>query len=185
VVIEDVYALRCKHAIRTANHPFGHANLTVRDLTAQQCQLPVQISHTDNLTLCNIRVLDHDFDGTPIFIRNCRGVTVRDVTIENTAFTGPGLLLEDCDGALIDGFTLRGQTGSLANGICYRLTTRGVFSGLRISNVFAPSVKDMGILLEATGKKKGTLADYFVAGNLSRVEDRIQGPRATIVNNLP
>jgi hypothetical protein len=185
VVIEDVYALRCKHAIRTANHPFGHANLTVRDLTAQQCQLPVQISNTDNLALYNVRVLDHDFDGPPIFLRNCRGVSVRDVTVENTAFKGPGLLLEDCDGALIDGFTLRGQTDSLVSGICYRVTTGGALSGLRISNVFAPGVKGVGILLEATGKKKGTLADYLVAGNLARVEDRIQGPRATILNNLP
>jgi len=185
VVIEDVYAMRCKHAIRTANHPFGHANLTVRDLTAQQCQFPVQISNTDNLALYNIRILDHDFDGPPVSIRNCRGVSVRDVTIENTAFKGPGLLLEDCDGALIDGFTLRGQTSSLTSGLCYRLTTGGTFSGLRISNVFAPNVKDAGILLEATGKKRGTLTDYFVAGNLARVEDRIQGLRAAIVNNLP
>src|SRR5678815_5643823 len=44
VVIEDVYATKCKHAIRTANTRRGHANLTVRDLTANQCISPVQIS---------------------------------------------------------------------------------------------------------------------------------------------
>src|SRR5436190_7728039 len=48
VVIEDIFALRCKHAIRTANSRQGHSNLTMRDITADSCISPVQISHTEN-----------------------------------------------------------------------------------------------------------------------------------------
>jgi hypothetical protein len=187
VVVEDVYALRCKHAIRTSNRPLGHANLTVRDITAKECTDPVQISNTDNLSLYNVRVIDHTGNGKhyAVYLKNCQGVSVRDVTVENTGHKGPAMLVEDCDHTLIDGFTLRGRNDNLGTGIAFRLTTDRAFSGLRISNVFAPEVTDAGIILEATGKKKGTLADYIIAGNLAKVQDRIQGPRASIVNNLP
>src|SRR6185436_1290731 len=32
VLIEDIYAVRCKHALRTANSKQGHRNLTIRDV---------------------------------------------------------------------------------------------------------------------------------------------------------
>jgi hypothetical protein len=187
VVVEDVYALRCKHAIRTSNRPLGHAGLTVRDITAKECTDPIQISNTDNLSLYNVRVIDHTGDGKhcPIRITSCRGLSVRDVTVENTGHKGPALLIEDCDHALIDGFTLRGRNSNLGSGISFRLTADRAFSGLRIRNVYAPEVADAGIVLEVSGQKKGTLADYVVAGNLAKVQDRIQGSRAIIVDNLP
>jgi len=56
---------------------------------------------------------------------------------------------------------------------------------LDVSKVFAPDLTDAGIVLEATGKKKGMLADYIISGNLTRVQNRIRGQRAIIVNNLP
>ncbi len=54
VLVEDVYALRCKHAIRTSNSQQGHHNLTVRDITADSCLSPIQISNTDNVHLTNV-----------------------------------------------------------------------------------------------------------------------------------
>jgi len=110
---------------------------------------------------------------------------VRDVVVENVSVKGPALLLENCDEALVDGFSIRGPTNVLASGVCFRITTKGTFSGLRISNVSAREVADAGIVLEATGKEKGTLTDYLITGNLARVRDRIQGVRGTVVNNLP
>lgn len=184
VVIEDVYAVRCKHAIRTANSRKGHANLTVRDITAQQCTIPVQISHTANVHLSNVRVLDHDSEKPPIQIQDCQGVFVRDVVVENVVVKGPAILLENCDETLLDGFTLRGQTNTLASAVRFRLTTKETLTGLRISNVSARGLTEAGIVLDASARQPGTLTDYLITGNLATVEDRIRGERAIVTGNL-
>jgi hypothetical protein len=184
VVIENVFAVGCRHAIRTANSRKGHANLTVRDVTARQCVVPVQISHTENVHLSNVRVIDHENGKSPIELRDCRGVAVRDVLLENAAVKGAALLLENCNDVLVDGFQLRGSTNSLANAVCFRITRNELFSGLRISNVSARNTRGAGILLDAVGKEKGSLTDYIIGGNIARVDDEIRGERALITNNL-
>ncbi len=70
-------------------------------------------------------------------------------------------------------------------GVCYRITTRETYSGLRISHVSARHVAETGIVLEAVGKEKGTFTDYLISGNLARVLDQIQGERGMVVDNLP
>lgn len=185
VMIEDVYAWRCKHALRTANTRKGHANLTIRDITARQCSIPVQVSHTANLHLSNVRLLDPEGAKPSIQIQDCHGVTLRDVLVENASIKGAAILLENCDEVLLDGFSLRGRTNSLASAVCFRLTTKETFSGLRIEKVSARGATEAGIVLEAVGKEKGTLTDYLIIGNLTSVLDRIKGERAIIANNLP
>jgi len=69
--------------------------------------------------------------------------------------------------------------------VCFRISSKDAFSGLRISNVSARNVTEAGIVLEAVGKEKGTLSDYLISGNLARVVDRIQGERGMVTNNLP
>jgi hypothetical protein len=185
VVLEDIYAVRCKHALRTANSHKGHVNLTVRDITAEQCAIPVQISHTENVNLGNVRVLDPAGGKPPIQITDCHGVSIRDVLVQNATIKGPALLLQNCDENVVDGFNVRGQTNKLESAICFRLTRQETFSGLRISNVSVRDVTEAGIVLEATGKQKGTLTDYLVTGNLATVQDKIQGRHAVVTNNLP
>jgi hypothetical protein len=182
VVIEDIYAVRCKHALRTANTRKGHANLTIRDVTAQQCEIPIQISHTANVHLSNVRVLDHESGKPAIQIADCRGVSVRDVVVENATVKGPALLLLNSDDASIDGFSLRGQSNAINTAICFRINRSEAFSGLRINNVSARGVKETGIVLE--NKKEGSLTDYSITGNFATVVDEIKGERAIISNNL-
>lgn len=185
VLIEDVYAWKCKHVLRTSNHPWGHANLTIRDITARQCTDPLQISNTENVHVSNVRIIDHIGEGGPIEIRNCNGLTVRDVTIQNTSYEGPALLLEDCNQALVDGVVLRGGTAGLTSGICFR-PEQLELTGLRIHNVCARNVKEAGIqLLPPTKGRKGTLADYLISGNLAQVVDQVKGPQGVVVNNTP
>ncbi len=179
VVIEDVYAVRCKHALRTANSRKGHANLTIRDITAAQCTIPVQISHTENVNLSGVRVLDHS-GKSPIQITDCSGVSVRDVLIQNAVISGPALLLQNCDQTVVDGFNVRGETNKMESAIYYRIARPQTFSGLRISNVSVREASEAGIVLEATGKQKGTLTDYRVTGNLATVQDRIKGERGEV-----
>jgi len=185
VVIEDVYALRCKHALRTANSRKGHNNLTVRDIIADQCTSPVQISHTANLHLNNVRILNHESGKPLIHLQDCHGVSVRDIMAENGSFKGPVLLLENCDETIVDGLSLRGQTNGPSSAVSFRITNKETFSGLSISNVSARHVTEAGIILESVGKQKGTLTDYLISGNLATVRDRIQGERAIVANNLP
>ncbi len=185
VLVEDIYAVRCKHALRTANTRKGHANLTVRAVTARECQQPVQISHTENLNLSNVRVLDHTSGKPPVHLKDCHGVSVRDLVVANAGGDSPALLLENCNDTLVDGVHLRGPTNHVASAVCFRLTSKETFSGLHISNVSAPDVTEAGIVLEAVGKEKGTLSDYLITGNLTKVLDKIKGQRGTITNNLP
>jgi hypothetical protein len=182
VVIEDIFAVRCKHALRTANTRKGHANLTIRDITAQQCEIPIQISHTANVHLSNVRVLDHTNGKSPIQIDDCHGVSVRDVLVENATVKGPALLLLNCNDSIVDGFSLRGQSNVINTAICFRINRSEAFSGLRISNVSARGVKETGIVLE--NKKEGSLINYSITGNFATVVDEIKGERASISNNL-
>jgi len=182
VVVEDVYAVRCKHAIRTANRPHGHANLTMRDITAKECDAPLRISNTDNVILQNVRIFGHGDKTPPILIKNCAGVSVRDVTFGKVVYTGEAILLQDCDETLIDGVALRDKTSALTSAILFRIKSDRVFSGLRITNVFAPELKMAGIILES---QAGTLKDYVISGNLAQVKDGIQGQGAIIDNNMP
>lgn len=185
VMIEDVYAVRCKHALRTANSRKGHGNLTVRDITADECAIPVQISHTANVSLGNVRVMNHASGKTPVHISDCQGVSVRDVTVENISFKGAALLLENCDETIVDGFSLRGRTNELGSAVCFRITGKENVSGLRVRNVSARGTMDAGIVLDTSGKERGTLADYLITGNLTTVRDQIKGLQGMVTNNLP
>jgi hypothetical protein len=182
VVIEDVYAVDCKHALRTANSRKGHDGLTIRDITARKCTVPVRISHTANVHLSNVRVFDHQSGKPAIQISDCHGVSIRDVAMQDVSIKGPAVLLENCNETLIDGFTLRGVTNELTHAVSFILIAKEKFSGLRISNVSARGLGQAGIVLES--KKDGTLSDYRITGNLTTVEDRIGGERAVISENI-
>jgi len=186
VVVEDVHAVNCRHAIRTANRPHGHSNLTMRDITAEGCAEPLRISNTDNVILHNVRIIDHESEAPPVLVRNCDGVSIRDITVLNTSHDGAALLVEDCADMLIDGLTLRGDTDALSSAVTYRLTSAGTLSGLCIRSVRAPDTMDAGIILERKGEDAGdsTLTDYLITGNLARVLDRIDGENALVTGNL-
>jgi len=165
-------------------HGNTHGNLTIRDITAEQCAIPVQISHTENVNLSGVRVLEHS-GKSPIQITDCAGVSVRDVLVQNAVISGPALVLQNCDETVVDGFSVRGQTNKMESAIYYRINRPQTFSGLRIGNVSARGTTEAGIVLEATGKEKGTLVDYRVTGNLATVQDRIQGNHGVVANNRP
>jgi hypothetical protein len=180
VFIQDVFARRCTHAIRTANRPLGHANLAIDRVTAEHCAAPLMIRNTDGVILRDVTIVDHASRQPPIALTNCRALSVRDVTIKGGDDSGPAVVVTNCDEVLVDGITLR--VASAAAALCYRVTSGATFSGLRVRNVFAPRSATAGILLERDGER-GTLTDYLISGNVARVLDRIRGERAVIVGN--
>ena len=83
VTIEDVTAVHCTHAIRTANSALGHANLTLRDFRATDCERPVEISNTVHVRYENLVIANNPPATTRrITLRNCDDVELRDVAIE-------------------------------------------------------------------------------------------------------
>ncbi len=97
VLIEDVYAKNSKHAVRTANNDLGHTDLTLRNITAEGCQLSIQARNTDRLLIENVRIISPAKESHQIDIRNCDGLIIRNVFI-----LGPvkdvedNLLIKDC-----------------------------------------------------------------------------------------
>lgn len=181
IVIQDVYAKDCRHAVRTANRPFGHSNLTIRDVVAERCERPIDISHTTGLTLDNVRILDHSGEHPAVHIDMCSDVSLRDFTI-----TGSGdvsaILIENTGNVVVDGLTLNKGTKKFASGLNYLISKDKAFGHLRIRNVAIPTTQPNGIVLENTSKS-GTLSNYTITGNIATVSDKIKGSNAVIVNN--
>ncbi len=185
ITVENVYAVKCRHAVRTNNRDLGHQNLTIRNVTAEQCAIPLRLSNTEHLTLENVRVLNHQISEEPyppILIYNW-GVFVRDVVVKNSNYNGPALALVDSGDVVVDGFTLQGQSNALTSGVSYLITTNIAFSGLRISHVLARNLKNGGIVLESKNAQ-GALSDYLIAENLAEVVDHIHGSNGVIANNV-
>ena len=183
VVLEDIYAVDSRHAIRTKNSVQGHTNLTIRDLTAERCEMPLRISNTDNVFISGVRVLAHVFPAPPITVSNCNGVSIRDVAVEIRSEAEAALLLVDCNRSLIDGLVLNGDPQSLGSALTYRETRGDALEGLRIHNVFAPRVNGAGIRLSSV-KEGGTLVNYIITGNVARIENTFPGSNGLIRNNL-
>jgi len=184
VVVQDIYAIRCKHALRTSNTAKGHINLTIRDVTAERCQIPVQVSRTDNVVLDTVRVLDHEAADTPIAVTNCNGLSIRNITIMNTTCQRAALLVQDCNQTTIDGLVLRGTTKDLVSAVTWLATAGRPLTGLCIHNVTAPNVRQAGIVL-ATQRKGGVLTDFLISENLARVVNTVNTTNGIIRNNLP
>ncbi len=184
VVVQDIYAVRCKHALRTSNSVKGHINLTIRDVTAERCRIPVQVSHTDNVILDSVRVLDHDAADTPVVVTNCNGLSIRNVTIMNTTCQRAALLVQDCNQTTIDGLVLRGSTKDLASAVTWLATAGRPLTGLCIHHVAAPNLLRAGIVL-AADRQGGTLTEFIISENLARIVNTVNVTHGIICSNLP
>lgn len=179
ILVENIYAVKCRHAVRTNNRPLGHENLTIRNVTAVQCSIPLRISNTEHVTLENIRVFDHqigDEPFPPILIDDCKGVFLRDLVVKNSNYEGPALAVINSSDVLIDGFRLESPVGKLTSGVSFLITTNINFSGLQITHVSARNLKEGGIRLESKDPQ-GTLSDYSITENLADLVDKLNGDK--------
>jgi hypothetical protein len=95
--IEDVTAVNCGHIIRTDNSPRGHATLTLRNFTAMSCTEPVRISNTKDVTIDGLKIVKHQSSQSPpISLKNCQGVSLRNVTIETAHFINQPVRTKGC-----------------------------------------------------------------------------------------
>ena len=87
VTIENVTAVNCKHVLRTANSPRGHANLTLRNFTAENCEAPVYIKNTEGVSIDGLTILNHQNEKSPpISFENCQSVKINNLKTESLHF---------------------------------------------------------------------------------------------------
>ncbi|MBX7258575.1 MAG: right-handed parallel beta-helix repeat-containing protein [Candidatus Hydrogenedentes bacterium] len=179
VLIEDVTAVDCKHIIRTANHDFGHANLTLRDFIGERCSEPLKVSNTRNVVIDNVQIGGHPKGGSPVSVKNCSRLSVREVTIENSAHEEAGLLLVDCSGVFVDNLAVTGEGTKLAHALLARYGGGKAYSGLQIHNVSARNVSKEGVRLERSDDAS-TLSDVVISDNMATVENLMTGTRVNV-----
>ena len=119
-----------------------------------------------------------------VLIENSDNVTIRNLTVVNAATDGAAVVVEDANNTLIDNVVFEGAKAQPAIGIAYRVRANKQYHGLRIRNVLARDVRAEGIVLENLSQSGG-LDSYMITGNLSSVQDKIEGHGKVVLDNLP
>ena len=97
ITIENVTAINCRHIIRTANSDRGHSKLNLRNFTAINCQQPVYITNTKDVTIDGLKIIDHSSkEYPPVIFKNCRGISLKNETIESEHFADDPIHTIDC-----------------------------------------------------------------------------------------
>jgi len=84
VTLEDITAVDCRHAVRTANHPqLRHATLVLRNITARNCAEPLRLRNTTGLRAEKLAITnDPPLSSSPIELHNVHDALLRNVTIK-------------------------------------------------------------------------------------------------------
>jgi hypothetical protein len=94
-LVENVHAVRCSRAVRTANVPLGHSGLIVRNIIAENVDLPVQVSNTAGVIIDGVHVIEHEKGGPLIRITDCRGVRIGNVTFLGGHLDAPAIVVRN------------------------------------------------------------------------------------------
>ena len=93
--------------IRTANSPRGHAKLRLRNFTGKNCEAPVKISNTRDITIDALKVLNHRSQKyPPISFENCQGVHLENVSVETAHFGDQPVRWKNCADVRLSGIEL-------------------------------------------------------------------------------
>ena len=187
VVIDGVQVTDCVTAIRTANRDFGHDGLTIRNVTGTNFRessrwRPLHVRNTSNLVIENVRLEGGPEDTPWVLVQNSDNLTLRNVTLVNASQEGAALVVEDSDNALLDNIVITGEQQP-GRGIEFRIRTDRRLGGLRIRNVVAPDVKEVGIALENLSKGGG-LDSYLITGNVATVKAELAAGKHLVDGNL-
>ena len=182
ILIQDVYAKECGVAIRNDNRPFGHHDLTIRDVTAEDCHQALRLKNTKRLTVDNIRVLGHgDGEVIPIRIFDCDSLSISNVFFSRAHPDVYAMAIQDCHDVRVAGVSYQGALdgGGLLNFVAI---ADEVFSGLHVSGVCGVGLQDAIVL--SRENDNGGLTDYLITGNMATVQDQINGERGFVTGNI-
>lgn len=186
IVIEGVHVQDCVTAVRTANRDFGHDGLTIRDVTGEAWReddrwRPLHVRNTRNVLIENIRI-QGSVGGPAVFVQNSDNVTLRNVTILDSAPDGAAVVVEDARNASIDNIAVIGDRPP-AVAVAYRIRADERFGHLRIRNVTAPDAREAGIALENLSRSGG-LDSYAITGNLATLQGELPAAKRLVGGNL-
>lgn len=187
ILIDGVQVKDCVTAIRTANRDFGHNGLTIRNVTGTEFResdrwRPLHVRNTSNVVIENVRIQGGPQSAPWVVVENSDNLTLRNVTLVNAGQQGPALVVEDSDNALLDNIVITGDLQP-ERGIEYRVRADERFGGLRIRNVVAPAVNEIGIALENLSKAGG-LDSYLITGNMATVKAELPAGKRLVEGNL-
>ena len=187
ILIDGVQVKDCVTAVRTANRDFGHNGLTIRNVTgvdfrADDRWRPLHVRNTSNVVIENVRIEGGPPEGPWVLVQNSDNLTLRNVAIVNAGQDGAVVVVEDSNNALLDNIVITGERQP-TRGLEYRVTADERFGGLRIRNVVASEVRDVGIALEDRSKSGG-LESYFVTANMATVKADLPADRRVVEGNL-
>lgn len=182
IVVDNVHAVKCIHAIRTQNHSNGHSNLSITNVTAENCKKTLFVSNTDFVNIQNVKIIGYEGEGPAMSVTNCKILTILDVILADCISGEEGLLIENCNDVILDGVRLS-NSNNLLSAVTFRLSSSNNYRNLIIRNVFANELQGAGIILEKTDP--GILMEnYLITNNFSKIKDNINGNKALIINNL-
>ena len=165
VNIQDVYAVNCRHAIRTANSPVGHSRHIFRDITAINCEAALRISNIDGVTLENVKISGSTGDGPAINITNCDQVSINNIHLDNIDQKQDGMTLINSDRVLIGNFAV--WNSSLRHGIVYQITNGKSYHSLVITNSIIEDTAEEGIVLKS--ENSGSLKHILLQNNIATI----------------
>ncbi len=187
ILIDGVQVKDCVTAIRTANRDFGHNGLTIRNVTGKDFReddrwRPLHVRNTSNVVIENVRIQGGPQRAPWVVVENSDNLTLRNVTLVNASQNGAALVVEDANNALLDNIVITGELQP-GRGVEYRIRADERFGGLRIRNVVAPAVKEIGIALENLSKAGG-LQSYLITGNMATVKAELTASKRLVEGNL-
>jgi hypothetical protein len=174
ITLTHLYAKDSKHVLRTANHGWPHYGLTIRDVTAENCRLPLHLSNTLGVLVENVRIFGHFGNLPAIRIINCSHITVRDVLYFGGTAVGPAILVQDTGGLLLENVTVTDQMKELSHAVRYELSNDTTRSNIWMRNIHAPNTVGAAILFvhkEEGGT--GRLENYRVTESGATFRDEL------------
>ncbi|MBX9652352.1 hypothetical protein K2Y11_01910 [bacterium] len=147
ILLEDIRARRCRHAIRTANDPHGHEGLAIRNVVAEDCELPLRISHTKDVIIEGVRIIRRQLDPTEskhsnnmLQIKSCQNVSLRDLTFRDCGKLTAAVELIDSGDVRIDGMLVSGPT-SIDHAILEVARAQKPGASVILQNIRAPAAR--------------------------------------------
>jgi hypothetical protein len=138
VLIDNITAVRCRHAVRFNVQDYGHHDITLANITAVDTEQPLHIRHTSRLTVSNVSILGSGEKHHPVSVTNSHGVVLRDVYVENVPHAEHLIEIDaQSDHVLVDGVISRDVGEKLQSAVRFENPSAAAASFVEVRNVLA------------------------------------------------
>ncbi len=100
---ENIHAVNCRWVVRTRNRDLGHVGLTLRNITSENCDTPVQVSNITGVTIDGVRVVSHEGGGPLLEISNVHGLDIRNLSLLDGILEAPPIEMRNTTHYQVEG----------------------------------------------------------------------------------